>query len=77
MRFSYPELIHVCEKRRILDLESMPEGQIDHCPMIGKTLSEMLQYTARQVEPQELEPVLAEKVVDLGQRKLMFFNVEQ
>ena len=55
----------------------MPECQITHCPVIWKTLSETLQRTARQVEPQEFEFVFAEKVSDLWQRKLMFLNVEQ
>jgi hypothetical protein len=75
--FSYPELVHAGEKRWILHLKIMPECQIGHCRLIGETLSEILQGTARQVEPQELELVVAKKIIELWQRKLMFLNVEQ
>src|SRR4029077_14691521 len=55
----------------------MPECQIGYCPVIGETPSEILQRSARQVEAQKLELILAENVVDLWQGELMFLNVEQ
>jgi hypothetical protein len=51
--------------------------EIGQRPIIGKTASEVMQHAAGQVEAQELELVLTEKVVDLWQRKLMFLDVEQ
>ena len=55
----------------------MPECQIFHGPIIGKTLSEILQRTDWQIEPEELEFIFAEKISDVWQRKLMFLNMEQ
>ena len=73
---SYPELIHASENKWILRRESVPLREIGHRLISGKTASEVMQHAVGQVEAQELELVLAEKVVDLWQRKLMLLDVE-
>src|SRR5579863_5209828 len=77
LRLSEPKLVHASEKRRILGLECMPQRKIGLCAVMRKTLAESLQRATLQVEAQEIEPVVAKKVGDLGQRQLMFLNMEQ
>ena len=74
---SDPEVIHAGKNKRVLDLKNVPKIEVDHGPVEGKSLSEMLEDMTSEFEAEKFQLVLTQKGFDFGKRQLMFLNVKQ
>ena len=53
-----PELIHAGKNRRVLGLKNVPKIEVDHGPVKGKSLSEMLEDMTGEFEAEKFQLVL-------------------
>ena len=55
---SDPEIIHAGKNKRVLGLKNVPKIEVDHGPVEGKLLSEMLEDMTSEFEAEKFQLVL-------------------